>query len=172
MSPLDEHEFAIEPLGKHHDRAAFACGVAALDLYLKQRASQDARKRIAAPFVLAGVDHRVVGYYTLSSFSIALRDLPEKIARKLPKYPFVPATLLGRLAMDQNYRGQHLGEYLLMDALRRSFELSKQIASYAVVVDAKGDAASRFYQSYEFQAFPEQPSRLFMPMKKIQRLFE
>lgn len=171
MSPSDEHEFAIEPVAKHHERAAFACGVAALDLYLKQRASQDARNRIAAPFVLAGVDHRVVGYYTLSSFSIALSDLPENIARKLPKYPFVPATLLGRLATDQNYRGRRLGEHLLMDALRRSFELSKEIASYAVVVDAKGGAAS-FYQSYEFQAFPQQPSRLFMPMKKIERLFE
>ncbi len=107
---------------------------------------------------------------TLSSFSIALAELPDEIARKLPKYPVIPATLLGRLAVDQNYRGQRLGEFLLLDALHRSFELSKQIASYAVVVDAKGDAAARFYRSYDFEAFPEQPARLFIAMKKIQRV--
>ena len=130
-------------------------------------------KRIAAPFVLADVDHRVVvGYYTLSSFSIALGELPDKIARKLPRYPVVPATLLGRLAVDENHRGQRLGEYLLMDALHRSSVVSKQIVSYAIVVDAKVEAVARFCRSYEFQVFSEQPSRLFIPMTTIQRLFK
>ena len=162
---------AVGPLQKHHDIASFSCGSEPLDRYLKKLASQDARNRVAAPFVLVDTDDRVIGYYTLTAFSTMLGELPDPIARKLPKYPVVPATLLGRFARDLNHRGRGLGEYLLMDALHRSWQTSKQIASYAVVVDAKDDAAVAFYQAYEFQIFPDHASRLFLPMKKIERLF-
>ena len=171
-SAQGEIEIAILPFGKHHIREEFSCGIEPLDRYLKKLAGKDARNRIAAPFVLAGADNRVIGYYTLSSFSIILGDLPDKLARKLPKYPRIPATLIGRLAVDRNYHGRGLGEYLLMDALHRSWEHSKQIASYAVVVDAKDERATAFYQAYEFKLFPNQPSRLSMPMKKIERLLK
>lgn len=162
---------AIGLLQKYHDRTSFSCGSEPLDRYLKKLASQDARNRVAAPFVLVDTDDRVIGYYTLSAFSIVLGELPDPVARKLPKYPVVPATLLSRLAVGLNHRGRGLGEYLLMDALHRSWETSKQIASYAVVVDAKDDGAVAFYPAYEFQVFPDHASRLFLPMKKIERLF-
>ena len=100
----------IEPLGKDHDRSGFSSGNEELDRYLKNQAGQDARRNIAAPFVL--VEERgtaVCGYYTLSAFAIDLTDLPEDIARKLPRYPVVPATLLGRLAVDMRLRGRGLG---------------------------------------------------------------
>lgn len=165
-------QYLIKPLGKNHDRADFSCGNEELDRYLKDQAGQDARRKFAAPFVLVEQGRNVVrGYYTLSAFGIDLGDLPEDIARKLSRYPIVPATLLGRLAVDKRLRGRGLGEFLLMDALRRAFEQSDRIAAAAVVVDAIDDAARRFYLHFDFLPFPERRNRLFLPMKTVVRLF-
>lgn len=162
--------YLIQPLAKQ-DRAAFSCGVEPLDVYLKQQAGQDLRKRMAAPFVLVEQgSNTVIGYYTLSSTSIIFNELPTKITKKLPKYPNVPATLLGRLAVDQRYRRKGLGEMLLMDALYRS--LHNEIATVAVVVDAKNDEARSFYENYDFIQFPNFPYRLFLLMESIAKLFE
>lgn len=162
--------YLIEPLAKQ-DRAAFSCGVESLDVYLKQQASQDARKYMAAPFVLIEQSSStVIGYYTLSSTSIIFSELPTEITKKLPKYPNVPATLLGRLAVDNKYRGKGLGEMLLMDALYRSFQ--SEIATVAVVVDAKDNQARLFYQHFDFIQFPNFPYRLFLLMETIAKLFK
>ncbi len=162
----------IEPLGKKHDRVAFSCGDDALDTYLKKRASQEAKKNIAAPIVLTDSRSRaVIGYYTLSATSILLADLPDETARRLPKYPLVPATLLGRLAVDLNHQGKGFGELLIIDALRRALQAAAEVASYAVVVDAINERARSFYEQYEFYAFPDQKLRLFLPMKTIADLF-
>ncbi len=162
----------IEPLGKTHNRAAFSCGVPALDDYLQRRASQDAKRRVAAPFMLIEAGGEAVcGYYTLSQMAVEIEDLPEDIAKKLPKYPMAPVTLLGRLAVDVRFRGQGLGEYLLMDALRRSWTLSREIAAMAVLVDAKDEDAASFYESYDFRRLPGRRNRLFLPMAMLDRLF-
>jgi predicted GNAT family N-acyltransferase len=161
----------IEPLGKEHHRAAFSCGNEALDNYLKTQASQDVAKHVAVCFILTPDGKTVAGFYTLSQYSVDLVQLPEEIARKLPKYPEVPATLLGRLAVSQSFRGQKLGEFLLLDALSRSLRHSCEIASAAVVVDAKDEAAQRFYEHFEFISLPDIPGRLFLPMKTIEKLF-
>lgn len=163
--------YLIEPLGSHHNRAVFSCGVEPLDVYFQRQAGQDARKRMAAPFVLIDKScGAVAGYYTLSSIGINMSDLPTKISKKLPKYPIAPATLLGRLAVDKNYRGKGLGEILLMDALYKS--LQNEIASMAVVVDAKDDQARSFYEHYHFIRFPDYSHRLFLPMTLIEKMFE
>ncbi len=162
---------AVEPLGRQHDRAAFHCGAQALDRYLKQQARQDADKRVAAPFVaVRPSDTRVLGYYTLSASVLTLADLPDELARKLPRYPQLPVTLLGRLAVDQSAKGQGLGEHLLLDALRRSLAHANQIAAMAVVVDAKDEAAAAFYRHYGFGTLQAQPSRLFVPMRLVAQL--
>jgi len=83
----------------------------------------------------------------------------------------VPATLIGRLAVDLRYRGQKLGEFLLIDALRRSHEASKLVASMAVIVDSKDDQATALYRKYGFLAFLDEPRRLFLTMKTIKGLF-
>lgn len=164
--------YTIEPLGKAHDRQEFSCGNEALDRYLKRQAGQDARRKAAAPFVLVEAGALVVrGYYTLSASGVDVGEFPENLARRLPRYPVVPATLLGRLAVDVRLRGQGFGELLLMDALRRAFEQSDQIASAAVVVDAVDEAARRFYLHFDFLAFPERRDRLFLPMRTLARLF-
>lgn len=128
----------IEPLSREHDRSSFSSGIQELDEYLQKRANQDKRRKIAAPFVLVHQDSpRVLGYYTLSAFAIKLAELPSHLARRLPRYPMVPATLVRRLAVDQGCRGQGFGELLLMDALYRSWTHADEIATYAVVVDAR-----------------------------------
>lgn len=165
-------EFRVEALGRQHDRKVFSCGVEALDRYLREQAGQDARRRVAAPFVLCeGKSNAVLGYYTLSALSIDVGAWPEDVARRLPRYPAIPATLLGRLAVDRRLRGKGAGEHLLMDALRRALEASREVASVAIVVDAKDDAAVAFYQHYEFIPFADEPKKLFLQMGTIERLF-
>lgn len=161
----------VEPLGRQHDRTAFHCGADALDRYLKQQARQDADKRVAAPFVAVNPPNtRVLGYYTLSASVVTLTDLPDELTRKLPRYPQLPVTLLGRLAVDQSARGQRLGEHLLLDALHRSLTHADEIAAMAVVVDAKDENAAAFYRHYGFIPLQAQPRRLYVPMRVVAQL--
>jgi ribosomal protein S18 acetylase RimI-like enzyme len=157
----------IEPLAKEHARAAFSCGVNALDQYLQRQATQDVKKHVAVAFVLT--PKTVAGFYTLSQYAVELDVIPEEIARKLPKYSHIPATLLGRLAVSTSFRGQRLGEILLLDALKRSLHGSRQLASFAVIVDAKDDSAMAFYKKYGFLELPKVANRLFLPMGMIEK---
>jgi ribosomal protein S18 acetylase RimI-like enzyme len=160
----------IEPLADRHDRESFASGAEPLDRYLRHQAGQDARRRVASCFVLVSDGDRVpIGYYTLAATSIALAELPEALAKRLPRYPVVPATLMGRLAIDARHQGRRHGELMLLDAFSRA--LRNEIASYAFVVDAKDDNAVRFYQRYRFRFLVEGGRRLFIPMAEIAKLF-
>ena len=159
----------VEALGPHHDRSSFASGVEVLDRYLRTQAGQDARKNMAAPFVLVLANGAIGGYYTLSSTAVKLAELPAETTRRLPRYPLVPATLLGRLAVDERYRGMGYGRFLLADALFRASR--SEIASFAVIVDAKDEGARRFYERESFLPFPDRPMRLFRPMRDIIALF-
>lgn len=125
------------------------------------------------PYVLVSSDDCIAGYYTLSSDSIRTDDLPPEIVKqlKLPRYPLMGATLIGRLARDLSLRGQRVGEILLIDALKVALTMSRQIASVAVVVDAKDNNAHHFYEEFGFIAFPESVKRLFLPMQTIEKLF-
>lgn len=164
--------FKIEPLGKKHDRAAFSCGKDSLDQYLKNQAGQAVGKNLAAVFVVTPDGKAIAGYYTLSSYAVKLDEIPEDIARKLTRMQEVPATLLGRLARSVEFRGQGIGEILLVDALRKAFQNSERIASWAVIVDAKDEEAREFYKRYGFVPFPTRPNRLFLPMSSIQKMFK
>jgi predicted GNAT family N-acyltransferase len=169
-APTTPHHIA--PLSKHHDRALFSCGHAALDRYLQQQARQDAEKHVAAPFVLSTPPAlTVLGYYTLSASTVNTSELPDALIKKLPRYPQLPVTLLGRLAVDQSMKGQGLGEFLLMDALHRCLEVAANIAAMAVVVDAKDEAAAAFYQHFGFLPLQQQPRRLYLSMKTVAALF-
>lgn len=160
--------YRIAPLDKRHDRGSFSCGSEPLDRYLQQRARRDADKRVAAPFFLVEPPARkVLGYYTLSASVIRADALPAELAKKLPRYPQLPVTLLGRLAVDQGQKGKGLGEFLLMDALHRCLDAATEIAAMAVVVDAKDAAAEAFYKHYDFIPLQRQPARLFLPMNIV-----
>ena len=160
----------VEPLSAQHDRAGFSSGSEPLDRYLRTQAGQEARKNISAPFVLVLTDGSIGGYYTLSATSLRLAELPHELSRRLPRYPLIPATLLGRLAVDHRLQGQGCGRFLLADALWRA--VSSEIASFAVIVEAKDEAALRFYLRESFLPLPDQPMRLFRPMADIAKLFQ
>lgn len=161
----------IVPLDDSHDRQSFSCGVESLDRHLHAQAGQAQRRHIAVCFVLPDVGRsRIAGYYTLSAFSVVAEALPETLQKKLPKYGQIPCTLLGRLAVDREYRAAGLGKHLLVDALRRALIHSSEVASWAVVVDAK-DAAESFYSKYGFISLPRAPRRLFLPMLTVAGLF-
>lgn len=153
----------IEPLGKHHQRASFSCGQPDLDDWFRRRASQDAKRNVARVFVAVDEEMGVIGFYSLSSFALSIRDLPEEIARKLPRYDAIPAARIGRLARDERARGRGVGELLLADAIRRVLGAGRSIAVFAIVVDAKDERAASFYEAFGFRGFPLQPRRLFLP---------
>jgi hypothetical protein len=162
----------IAPLDKGHDRSAFDCGNEHLNRYLKQQARQDAEKHAAAPFVLIEADTSIVrGFYTLSSSLVPLEELPANLVKKLPRYDHLPVTLLGRLARDKTVSDKGVGEFLLIDALRRSLEGAQQIAAMAVVADAKDAEVARFYRHFNFLPFQLTPLRFFLPMQQIAELF-
>ncbi len=162
----------VQPLNQYHDRAAFSCGVEALDSYLQKQAGQDQRKNIARVFVAEGVNPQdIAGYYTLRSYGIDVGDLPETQRKKLPRYPIIPAALIGRLAVGISYQGSGLGEYLLLDALARVIEASVEVASHAVVVEAIDGRATAFYRKYGFVPFPSRPMRLFLPTATAKAAF-
>ncbi len=153
-----------------HDRAGFRSTVPALTSYLQQYARKDAERHLAATFVMVeeSAPARIVGYYTLSNFTVELAELPAEQAQRLPRYPLLPATLMGRLARDVGCPGT--GKLLLMDALLRAYTQTRASGSVAVVGEAKDEAARAFYSKYGFLQPGIEPDRFFLPMGVIGKL--
>lgn len=174
MSAADVGFPRFEPLGPHHDRAAFSCGTSELDEYIKLLAGQHARKKVSATTVLlVDAADRIAGYHTLSSTRLNLGGLPPALAKQYPRYEEgIPATLVGRLAVDLPYRGQGWGESLLLNALERSYLATSVVASALVIVRAIDASATRFYARFGFKEFPGDSRRLYLPMKTVRRLIE
>jgi GNAT superfamily N-acetyltransferase len=156
---------SIEPLNTTHDRKAFSCGVSALDDYLTTRATQDIKRRIGNCFVAVNDDHQIAGYHTLAATSIPLPDITEADAKKLPRYPVIPAALIGRLAIDQRFQGQRLGGALIFDAAKRA--ATSDAAIYAIIVEAKDQTAKAFYEHLGFICFRSKPMSLYLPLATI-----
>jgi GNAT superfamily N-acetyltransferase len=154
----------VELLGAQHDRSSFTCGISALDDYFQNQAGQDARRSVTRVYVAVDdITGAIVGFYTLGATCIAWLDIPEHLARKLPRYP-IPAALIGRLAVDRRFQRRKFGKYLLFNALDRIVALAQQIALFAVVVDAKNKTAADFYVRYGFQPLSNRGLRLLLPL--------
>lgn len=168
----DKSKYTIEPLGDHN-RAAFSCGNSSLDQYIREQASQDVKRGLASVFVITAKDDpkRVLAYYTLSSRELKLERLPSEIARKAGKYGHLGVTLLGRLAVAETNKGTGLGSLALTNALHRSLVAAKDVASWAVFVEAIDPNAASFYRKYGFIELPEDKLKLFLPMKTIAKAF-
>lgn len=159
-------DWRIVPYDRQPGREDFRCGVEELDHYLRANAAQQVRRGLTALMVCEEPSsRRIVGYYTLSSYKIVTDSFPADAKKGLPT--FVPATLLGRLAVDTEYHGQRLGATLLTHAMKRAADAAEVVALYALVVDAKDDAAKRFYRHFGFQEFADVPMRLFIPMRQL-----
>ncbi len=163
--------FRVEALDVSHDRAAFSSGSPALDRYLKLQASQDVRKDVTRCFVaVSASDGTLAGYYTLSAFSIDFPEIPAEFAKKLPKYPIVPATLIGRLAVAGAFQGIGLGKALLFDAYRRV--VRSDIGAFAILVDAMDDTAAAFYKRQSFTELHQGSRRLLMTVASARQLID
>ncbi len=161
------------PLNSSHKKDKFYCGNTLLDIYLHTQAKQDVKRKLSACFILTETDNKVKGYYTLSSASIQRNILPEGLIKKLPaSYHNLPATLLGRLAIDNSYKGQGFGELILLDALKRSYDSSvRSVGSMATIVDPIDEGAVNFYKKYGFILLPDS-GKMFISMETISGLFK
>jgi GNAT superfamily N-acetyltransferase len=159
---MSDPAFRVLALDPGLDRSAFDCGSAPLDRYFHQQVTQDIRRRVAACFVALARDGQIAGYYTLAAASVLLADLPERLARKLPRYPSIPAVRLGRLAVSRSFKGEGLGGALLADAIDRARQA--EIAAWALLVDAKGQDAAAFYRHHGFMEVAGNPLMLFLPL--------
>jgi GNAT superfamily N-acetyltransferase len=162
---VTDYPFAISLLADQ-DRSLFSCGAAPLDIYLRQHASQDMKRRIAACFVaVEAASGTIAGFYTLSACHIGLSGLDADWQRKLPRYPTVPAVRLGRLAIDTRFQGQKLGAALLANAVARA--IRSDIAAHMMMVDAKDAKAAAFYLHHGFRPDPVEPLRLYAPLARL-----
>lgn len=168
----------LEPLTGHHDRNGFDCGVEILDVWLKQTALQHQSKGISRTFVAVPADESAVqswvrsgyaaqatsilGFHALTSAFVLTHDLPAKQAKRYPRQ--IPVTRLGRLATRSDLQGQGLGQLLLADAANRARTAAQAVGSAGLFVDAKDEAAARFYQRYGFAPSTDQPSKLFLSL--------
>ena len=161
-----------ENLNTEHRKNEFSCGKEMLDNYLHKQANQDIKRKLSACFIINDKESNLIkGYYTLANNSIPQNVIPTQFQKKLPKsYSSIPTTLLGRLAIDNRFQGKGIGKLLLIDALKRSYEISKNIGSFAVVVDPLDKDAEKFYDRYGFIKLPDS-GKMFLPMNTIKKLF-
>lgn len=150
-------QYRIERLDRH-DRSRFDCGSPELDRYLRERAMQDMRRRVTSCFVAVDQDEEVAGFFTLAATSLPVDQLSAERAKRLPRYPVVPAVLLGRLAVALAHQGRQLGGALVADAILRASR--SEVMAYAMIVDAKDDSAARFYANLAFEPSRDDPRRL------------
>ena len=161
--------FSLEALESRHDRSTFASGEEKLDLYFQTQVTQDIRRRIANCFVAVEVSTgQVIAYYTIASASVSTPDLPHDDAKRLPRYPTMPAVRIGRLAVDRRYQGRGLGKALLADAAMKAITAAP--ASFALLVDAKNDQAVDFYKRHGFRQLSGMPRVLFLPLATAEKV--
>lgn len=157
-----------EALTRRHDRAAFDCGVAALNDYLRRYARQNHESGGAKTFVAGAVDspNTVLGYYTISPGAIDFADVPEAAKRGLGRYE-VPVFRLGRLAVSTSEQGRGLGGELLMAAGERALAVAEVVGGVALAIDAKDDAAALWYERFGALRLLANPLTLILPLATI-----
>lgn len=159
-----------EALARHHDRAAFDCGVAALNEYLRRYARQNHESGGAKTFVAASVEvlDRVLGYYTISPGAIAFTQVPAPLTNKLGRYD-VPVFRLGRLAIALTAQGQGLGADLLLAAGERARAVAQEVGGVALAIDAKDERAAKWYERFGALRLLDNPLKLVLPLETIRR---
>jgi GNAT superfamily N-acetyltransferase len=154
----------IAPLSPHHDRKSFDCGEPSLNQYLQQQARQGVAKRVSRTFVVVEDEEAptILGYHTTLVTILEVTQIPAKVSKSR-----IPALLLARLAVDQQHQRQGIGEFLLLDVLRRAVVISEQTGLHAVVLDALTDRAKDFYLRYGFSELLDDPYHLYIPIGTI-----
>lgn len=154
----------LVPLDGGHDRTPFDCGVAALNLYLRNYALQNQKRGIVRNYVTTHVESKViVGYYSLAYASLDQKLLPPKLVKGSGKYD-IPVMLLARLAVDRREQGHGLGKALLKDAILRTMQAAEIAGLKLLLVHAKDEAAADFYHKHGFESVLDDPLKLFLPV--------
>ena len=159
--------FRIEALSPAHGRKDFSSGSAVLDRYLRELATQDIKRRVSNCFVALDGSNAIAGYYTFAAASLPMTELSAEEAKRLPRYPLLPAGLIGRLAVDLRFQGRRLGGALVMDAALRAARAEPAV--FALLVDAKDEAAASFYEHLGFRRFASKAGALFLPVATAMR---
>jgi ribosomal protein S18 acetylase RimI-like enzyme len=149
-----------------HDRKTFDCGNAALNVYLRQFANQDQNRGLSRVYVLAE-QRRIVGYYSLSAYSVVTDALADQA--RTGAYRELPFLLLGRLAVDQAFQGQGLGDALIIHAFKTTVEAAEKIGIFGMIVDAKDERAAGFYERFGFKRLSVSKNRLVLPFSAIKK---
>ncbi len=155
-------------LDGEHSTAAFDCGVSVLNDWLQKRALKNQRSGASRTFVICE-GRVVIGYYALASGSVEREGAPKSIARNMPEP--IPVIVLGRLAIDAQSQGQHLGRALLQDVLLRTLTISQQVGVRALLVHAISSEAKRFYLSYGFRESPIDEMKLLLSIDQLKAHF-
>lgn len=161
----------VEKLRAEHERESFDCGKELLNNFLKRLAGQYRKKNLGQTYVMATPEHRVVGYYTISTSRVDFDNVPSELRRQYPPIP-IPVALLGRLAVDRAYQGRGVGRALLVNALRRAADVADVMGLAAVEVHALDDEARSFYLKYGFTSLIDDRHHLYLPIKTIKHLIE
>ena len=168
-------EWEVRPLDSHHDRAAFSCGDDRISDFLKKHASQSMKRKTAVIWILSKKgENKTLGFYSLSNTLIDVGTLPAEIIKKI-KFDKAGATLLGQFGNDESVQNCGYGRLLHMHALRKAWMASKDVASVGVILDARTDAAKKFWNKCEYIALPETSDgsqKFFLPMTYIEDLFK
>lgn len=168
---MSELGVRIERLRPNHRRDEFSCGAPVLYRYFREQVGQDVRRGVANCFLaLDEAATTVLGFYTLAATAIPLGAVPDAIRRRLPAYPLLPAALIGRLAVELGHQRKRVASVMLIDAAQRA--ISSDPAVYALVVDAKNEAAAEFYLRSYFIRFESEPRRMFLPLATFRKALE
>jgi ribosomal protein S18 acetylase RimI-like enzyme len=164
-------DWLVSPLNKDHQRADFACGKAPLDSFLRSLVTQYEKRGLGRTYVVTEPESMfVAGYYTLAAGALDVSVLPAALRKKLPKHP-IPTVHLARLAVDLNFRGRRLGEFLLFNALETALASARMLGIFGIDVWAIDDDACAFYKKYGFVALDDAPHHLVMAMKTVEAMF-
>lgn len=156
----------LTPYSSGIDRASFSCGVIELDRFIREQATQHCKKGMCSVTLLMD-GNRLAGFYSLSPFALHMQELPTQLAKKFPRNLLLPCWLVGRLAVDQEFRGRHYGAILLTDAMQRIKKLAAEAEGYGVIVDAKTEEVKTFYEQFGFREIQPGGMRLLLPVRSI-----
>ncbi|NBV21602.1 MAG: N-acetyltransferase [Proteobacteria bacterium] len=160
----------LELLTKAHERAGFDCGSEPLNVFLRQTARQHAERGISRTFVLVeenAVEPKpILGFFSLNLCQIKPAALTPEFARRLPRD--VSGIRLGRLAVAKEFQRQGIGKLLLVGAMVKFLEIFQLAGGIGLFVDAKDQAARRYYEQFGFVALPSNELELFLPVRSIQ----
>ena len=167
---------SIEPFDPaKHDRAAFSCGNARIDNFIKRTAKKHQQGDFTRVWVAVSPKRsRVLGYYAINSHAIVAADLPSELTKNAPNHGYVPAAYLSIIGVDTAAQGRGLGSVLLANACKRIATVSEHLGVAVIVLDVLDDGDTeamkkrqRFYANHGFTSFPSRPRRMFIPVKAI-----